>query len=263
MAPAKLNLRLPVGPRRDDGYHPLSNLMVALDALRTPSGPAAPESAAVPGHRGAANLVWTALDALEAEAAGRSPCGSDRQGDPIARPAWAAGRATPPRSWSAADRLLRLGLGPARLGPWRRGWGPTSRSSCAAAPSGPRAAARPHPGPRAPEFAALLVMPAAGLSTAAVYGPLRRGCRRRSAPPARRAAPGDPRPRGLVAQRPLAGRPGARRAGARAAPAPSRRRRTGAVLLCGSGSCIAGLFPDRASADAVARGWPGVDSGPW
>ena len=32
-APAKLNLRLLVGPVRPDGYHPVTSLMVELDGL--------------------------------------------------------------------------------------------------------------------------------------------------------------------------------------------------------------------------------------
>ena len=32
-APPKLNLRLLVGPRGADGYHPLSTLLVALDGI--------------------------------------------------------------------------------------------------------------------------------------------------------------------------------------------------------------------------------------
>ncbi len=69
-APAKLNLVLRVGPPRADGFHPVASLLVALDGLadtvaltrarrRDLECPGAPA--------GADNLAWRAADALEAE----------------------------------------------------------------------------------------------------------------------------------------------------------------------------------------------------
>ncbi|MBE3589745.1 MAG: 4-(cytidine 5'-diphospho)-2-C-methyl-D-erythritol kinase [Firmicutes bacterium] len=66
-APAKLNLALAVGPRRDDGYHPLATLFQTISLcdrlLVEPAGAlglrvTGPEAAGVPP--GEANLVWRA-----------------------------------------------------------------------------------------------------------------------------------------------------------------------------------------------------------
>ncbi|MCC6832620.1 MAG: 4-(cytidine 5'-diphospho)-2-C-methyl-D-erythritol kinase [Thermoleophilia bacterium] len=69
-APAKLNLCLRVGPVREDGYHPLASLMVALDGLADTVTVRRADRRAVacPGIDGPANLAWRALDALDAEA---------------------------------------------------------------------------------------------------------------------------------------------------------------------------------------------------
>ena len=77
-APAKLNLRLFVGPRRADGYHPLRTLMVALDGLAdtVTVAPAETRRVTCPGIEGPPNLSWRALDALESVA--RTLEGPDR-----------------------------------------------------------------------------------------------------------------------------------------------------------------------------------------
>ncbi len=68
-APAKLNLRLEVGPVRDDGYHPLRTLMVALHGLHDDVTVARAEvrSVTCPGVAPEENLAWRAVDALEEE----------------------------------------------------------------------------------------------------------------------------------------------------------------------------------------------------
>ena len=68
-APPKVNLRLLVGPRRDDGYHPLRTLMVALDGPvdRVTVSRADARRVTCPGIAGPANLAWAALDALQEE----------------------------------------------------------------------------------------------------------------------------------------------------------------------------------------------------
>ena len=76
IAPAKLNLYLAVGPRRADGYHTLSTVLVALDFGDTVTvEPAAalaltcaPEVCAAPSD----NLAWRAAVAM-GDAFGRSP----------------------------------------------------------------------------------------------------------------------------------------------------------------------------------------------
>ena len=66
-APAKVNLRLLVGPPRGDGFHPVRTLMVALDGLAdtVTVSLAAERSVICPGIDGPDNLAWRALDALE------------------------------------------------------------------------------------------------------------------------------------------------------------------------------------------------------
>ena len=104
---------------------------------------------------------------------------------------------------------------------------------------------------RAPRFAALLTMPAAGLSTGAVYA------RFDEDPPPVPA--GDDEPPAAMpelggwlrndlwpAARALAPGLAEREAALRDAGAP-------AVLLCGSGACLAGIFPDRAAAERAAE----------
>ncbi|MEW6583219.1 MAG: 4-(cytidine 5'-diphospho)-2-C-methyl-D-erythritol kinase, partial [Actinomycetota bacterium] len=69
-APAKLNLRLLVGPLQPDGYHPVRTLLVALDGLcdTVTVARAAERTVRCPGIDGEANLAWRALDALEQRA---------------------------------------------------------------------------------------------------------------------------------------------------------------------------------------------------
>ena len=117
MAPAKINLRLLVGPRGDDGYHPLRSLMVALDApcdrVRVET---APERAVVcPGIEGPANLAWTALDALEREVGRPLPLRVEIAKAIPAQAGLGGGSSDAAAVLVGADRLLRLGLGVARL----------------------------------------------------------------------------------------------------------------------------------------------------
>ncbi len=66
-APAKLNLRLLVGPAGADGYHPIRSLLVTLDGLSDTITLTRADERAVrcPGLDGPDNLAWHALDALE------------------------------------------------------------------------------------------------------------------------------------------------------------------------------------------------------
>lgn len=108
------------------------------------------------------------------------------------------------------------------------------------------------PGPR---FAAVLAMPGLGLSTPAVYAAFDR----LPAPP---QLVRSPPPEGLPALAawvrndlwpPALALAPALGATARALSAAGAR----ASLLCGSGSCVAGLFPDRPAAVAAAAHLPG------
>ena len=257
-APPKLNLRLLVGPRRPDGYHPLETLMVALDGVadEVTVAPAERRSVSCPGLDGPANLAWRALDALEEEVRRPLPLAVTIVKRIPAQAGLGGGSSDAAATLVAADRLLGLGLGPAALeavaarvgsdvpffvrggAQWARGRGE-----------------RLEPG-GAPAFAALLAKPAAGLSTAAVYAAFDR-----LPPPP--PAPRTPPPDGIDAlagwvrndlwPAALAMAPGLG-ATARALRAAGAR----GVLLCGSGTCLAGLFAGPEPARRAMRRLPGA-----
>jgi 4-diphosphocytidyl-2-C-methyl-D-erythritol kinase len=252
-APAKINLRLLVGPRRDDGYHPLRSLMVALDAPRDRVRVETARERAVvcPGVEGPANLAWSALDELEREVGRPLPLRVEIDKAIPAQAGLGGGSSDAAAVLVAADALLGLRLGPtglervaARVGSdvpffvrggaqWAEGRGERLTPA------------------RAPRFAALLTMPDAGLSTGAVYA---RFDQDPPPPPDDGVDPPAAMPElaGWLrndlwpAARALAPGLAEREAALRAAGAP-------AVLLCGSGACMAGIFPDRAAAEAAAE----------
>jgi 4-diphosphocytidyl-2-C-methyl-D-erythritol kinase len=258
-APAKLNLRLLVGPRRDDGYHPLRTLMVALDGLADiVTVRAAPERRVrCAGVEGPANLAWRALDALEAHAGRPLPTEVAIDKRIPAQAGLGGGSSDAAATLLGADRAHGLGLGAARLervaaevgsdvpffvrggAQWAGGRGDRLRPASA------------------PRFAAVLVKPDAGLSTGAVYAAFDR----LAPPPPDDGAEPPPDASGLagwvrndlwpaaIALAPGLGAPARALAAAGARP----------VLLCGSGSCLAGLFASRAGAEAAAARlrWPG------
>jgi 4-diphosphocytidyl-2-C-methyl-D-erythritol kinase len=256
-APAKLNLRLAVGPRGEDGYHPLTSLMIALDGLADGLEVARARERRVrcPGIEGPANLVWTALDALEAEAARALPVDVRIDKRIPSRAGLGGGSSDAAAALVAVDRLYGLGLGADRLEAVAAGVGsdvPFFVRGGAQWAEGRGERLRPA---SAPEFAALLVKGEAGLSTGEVYGAFDR----LPAPAAHPAGEPPPRLPALAAwarndlwPAALALAPGLG-AAARALAAAG----AGAVLLCGSGSCLAGLYPDRTGAEAAARTWPG------
>jgi 4-diphosphocytidyl-2-C-methyl-D-erythritol kinase len=250
-APPKLNLRLLVGPRGADGYHPLSTLLVALDGLADEVDVRVSDrrTVACPGLEGADNLAWRALEVLEAEVGRPLPVAVRITKRIPAQAGLGGGSSDAAATLIAVDRLHGLGLGPdaleaiaARVGSdvpffvragaqWAGGRGERLR------PTAP------------PAFAAVLAKPQAGLSTAAVYAAFDR----LPPPPAARDTPP---PAGIDAlagwarndlwPAALALAPGLG-ATARALAAAGAR----GVLLCGSGSCLAGLFPDRPAAQAA------------
>ena len=258
-APAKLNLRLLVGPRGADGYHPLESLMVALEGLSdtVEVRPAPGRAVICPGIEGPANLAWRALDELEAEVDRPLPLEVRIEKRIPAQAGLGGGSSDAAAVLRAADRLHGLGLEPERLeavaarvgsdvpffvrggAQWARGRGELLEPASA------------------PRFAALLAMPGYGLPTPAVYAAFDR----LPAPP-----PGDGRPapdalpalagwvRNDLWAPALALRPalGAVARGLRAAGAE-------AVLLCGSGSALAGLF---ANGEAAERARPALAGTP-
>ena len=255
-APAKINLRLLVGPRRADGYHPVTSLMVALDGLADTVRVRRSDvrTVACPGLDGPANLAWSALDALEAEVGRPLPVAVEIDKRIPPQAGLGGGSSDAAAVLRATDRLHGLGLGPARLEAVAARVGSDVpffvRGGCQWA-QGRGERLRPA---RAPAFAALLLMPGIGLSTARVYAAFDRG----PVPPvSEQSDPPDGLP-GLarwvrndlwapaLALAPSLG------ALARALSAAGAR----ATLLCGSGSCVAGLFPDRAAAEAARARLP-------
>lgn len=253
-APAKINLRLLVGPVRADGYHPLRSLMVALDGLSDTVhvSRADVRSVVCPGIEGEANLAWRALDALETEVGRPLPVAVEIDKAIPAQAGLGGGSSDAAAVLRATDALHGLALGPERLEVVAARVGSDVpffvRGGCQWA-EGRGELLSPAP---VPSFAAVLVRPPGpGLSTARVYAAFDRGP---APPPA-----GDPDP--------PAGMPALARwvrndlwlpalalapslgAAARALTAAGAR----AALLCGSGSCVAGLFDDRAAAEDAAR----------
>lgn len=228
--------------------------MVALDGLAdTVRVRRAPErSVSCPGIEGPGNLAWAALDALESEVGRPLPVSVEIEKAIPAEAGLGGGSSDAAAVLRAADRIHGLGLGPGRLEAvaarvgsdvpffvrggcqWARGRGEVLTPAAA------------------PRFAALLLRPPIGLSTPRVYAAFDRmaapaPCDEAEAPAAMPALAGwvrnDLWPPALALAPSLG-------AGARALTAAG----AGAVLLCGSGSCLAGLFAGRAEAEsAMAR----------
>jgi 4-diphosphocytidyl-2-C-methyl-D-erythritol kinase len=223
--------------------------MVVLDGLedRVYAAPAARRSVACPGVPERDNLAWRALDALEAEAGRPLPLAVTIDKRIPARAGLGGGSSDAAAVLRAADALYELGLGAARLeavaarvgadvpffvrggAQWAEGRGERLRPA------------------RAPAAVLLLARHGDGLPTAAVYRAFDRMVppppddgSEPPADPARLAAwvRNDLWPPALALD-PSLGRV------ARALVAAGARR----ALLCGSGSCLAGLFDDRAAAE--------------
>jgi 4-diphosphocytidyl-2-C-methyl-D-erythritol kinase len=252
-APAKLNLLLRVGPAAGDGYHPISSLMVTLDAPadRVTVRPAAVREVRCPGLDGPANLAWAALDALERVTGRPLRVAVEIAKEIPQRAGLGGGSSDAAATLVAVDRLLGLGLGAGALeaaaaevgsdvpffvrggAQWAEGRGERLR---------PADAVVVH---------ALIAMPDGGLSTAEVYRAFDRLGRRPAGGgdpegPVWRWAANDLWPAAL-ALRPDLG------ALARALRAAGARR----ALLCGSGAAVAGLFADRAGAERAAAALAG------
>lgn len=252
-APPKVNLRLLVGAVRDDGYHPLTTLMVALKgpADRVTVARADARAVSCPGLDGPANLAWAALDALEAEAGEPlPPLSVDIVKVLPAQAGIGGGSSDAAATLVAADRLLGLGLGTDRL----------ERAAAAVGSDVPffiRGGAQWATGrgevlapATAPAFECVIVAPGTGLSTAAVYAAfdglpdpppdddapvpasatgLAEWCRNDLWPAARALEPALDRLRAAMEA-------------AGASPA----------LLCGSGSAMCGITANAAAADDLA-----------
>lgn len=230
--------------------------MVALDGLADTVRVerASERSVSCPGIEGPGNLAWAALDALEAEVGRPLPLSVAIEKAIPSEAGLGGGSSDAAAVLRAADRLHGLGLGAdlleavaARVGSdvpffirggcqWARGRGEVLTPAAA------------------PRFAAVLLLPSPGLSTPRVYAAFDR---LPAPPPAGRdeAPPDMPALAGWVrndlwppalALAPSLG------AGARALAAAGAR----AALLCGSGSCVAGLFAGRGEAEEAAARLP-------
>jgi 4-diphosphocytidyl-2-C-methyl-D-erythritol kinase len=196
------------------------------------------------------NLAWRALDAL-AEEAGHDlpPLAVDIDKRIPARAGLGGGSSDAAATLRAADRLLGLGLGRARLERAAAAVGSDVPFLVAGGCQWARGRGEILAPAAAPRFHAVVLVPAAGLETARVY---RAFDRLRAPARDERPVPADARglagwvrndlwpaalgcaPAIASAARALAGR------GARA------------TLLCGSGAGVAGLFDDAAVAAAAA-----------
>jgi 4-diphosphocytidyl-2-C-methyl-D-erythritol kinase len=260
---------------------------VALDGLADTVAVAAAAARRVscPGIDGPANLAWRALDELEAEAGRPLPTEVVIDKRIPAQAGLGGGSSDAAAVLVAADRLHGLALGPERLeavaarvgsdvpffvrggAQWAEGRGERLRPAAV------------------PPFAALLAKPPAGLSTAAVYAAFDR----LPSPPGGGWAAGvvagasnDPDPAGVIAgasndlyREEVVARSRNDLWGAALALAPGLGATARAlaaagadgVLLCGSGSCMAGLFRERGGAEAAAArmgagGFRAVVTGP-
>ncbi len=228
---------------------------MALDGLSdtVTVAPSAARRVSCPGVAERENLAWRALDALEAEAGRPLPCAVTIEKRIPAQAGLGGGSSDAAAVLVAADRLHGLDFGADRLervaarvgsdvpffvrggARWAEGRGE-----------------RLSPAQVAP-FAALLLKPKVGLSTAAVYRAFDRLPPRPPdvVLPSRNFASFD----GLVAcsRNDLWGAALALAPGLGTCARALRAAGAPAVLLCGSGSCVAGLFPGVEAARDAAR----------
>ena len=190
--------------------------------------------------RGAADLAWTALDALERRWAGRSRGSRSSRRSRAGRPGRRSSDAA--AVLVGADRLLRLGLGPARLERWRRAgvrrpFFVRGGAEWAEGRGEALTPARARPVRRAPHHARRRALHRGGVRPAS-RGPAA-AARRRG-----RAAPGDAALAGWSRQRPLAGRARLAPALSRSARRPSRPPAHRWCCCAGAARLHGGIFPD-------------------
>ncbi len=250
-APAKLNLRLLVGPLGADGYHPIRSLMVALAGLEDAVTITRSDERVVrcPGIDGPANLAWRALDALAHEIGRPITCRVDIEKRIPAQAGLGGGSSDAAATLCGANRLFALGLDGAALEAVAARVGsdvPFFIRGGAQWAAGRGERLTPT---RSPRFAALLAVPQFGLATADVY-------RAFDGAPAPVADDGLEPPGGM----PLLARwvrndlwPAARGLHPALGAIADEVAAAGAevALLCGSGAAVAGLY---GSAESARRG---------
>lgn len=258
VAPAKLNLRLLVGPGGRDGYHPVRSLMVTLDGLGDviTIGPAEERQVACPGLDGSTNLAWAAIDLLERHVGRALVCRVEIDKRIPTEAGLGGGSSDAAAVMNGLNHLFALGLDPATLEALAADLGsdvPFFIRGGAQWATGRGEHLTSAPVPR---FAALIAQPATGLSTARVYAAF-------DALPAPMPDDGAPPPQAMpgladwvrndlwaaacgLCPELVETAAALRTAGART------------TLLCGSGSAVAGLFDDTAAAHAASERCPGM-----
>jgi len=252
-APAKLNLVLRVGAAAPDGYHPLASLMVALAGLEDEVRLAASDERTLVcpgGPSGAANLAWQAIDVLEGACGHALPARIEIVKRVPMQAGLGGGSSDAAAVLVGLDALYRLGLSMAELERLAARLGSdvpffVRGGTQWATGRGERLTPQPLP----TDLWAVICGPVAPLSTAAVY---------RAFDELGGARPLDPTPPtgswadgGWVANDLW---PAARVLAPHLAAAADDLARLGphAVLLCGSGGALAGLWTSRRAADAAA-----------
>ncbi len=248
-APAKINLHLAVGMRREDGYHPLRSLMVALDGLADTVTLARSDRRRVdcPGVPERENLAWRALDLLEARVDRELPCAVRIEKRIPAQAGLGGGSSDAAATLLLADEVFDLGLSPRTLEAVAADVGsdvPFFVRGGTQWASGRGEILEPA---TAPDFVALIVFPGFGLSTADVY----RAFDALHAPPGG-AAVDTSTLRGILRNDLW---PAARECRPALADLDAALRAVGArdTLLCGSGTAMAGFFADEEGARAAAE----------
>jgi 4-diphosphocytidyl-2-C-methyl-D-erythritol kinase len=263
-APAKLNLVLRVGPRASDGYHPLASLMMALAGLgdevsiakahrRTLSCPGAPE--------GPANLAWRAVDALEAACRRPLPARIAIVKRIPIQAGLGGGSSDAAAVLIGMDALYGLGLGTTALERLAADLGSDvpffiRGGTQWATGRGERLVPQPLPD----DLFAVICGPVASLATAQVYRAFDRLETGRAIDP---TPPESPWATGGWVANDLW--PAARvlAPGLDAAAADLARLGAHAVLLCGSGGAIAGLWTSQDGAESAAACLPSAIAVTW
>ncbi len=264
-APAKLNLRLLVGPAGADGYHPIRSLLVALDGLSDTITITRADERVVrcPGLDGPANLAWQALDALERAVGRPVSCAVDIAKRIPAQAGLGGGSSDAAITLCGANRLLGLGLDEGALEAVAAQVGsdvPFFIRGGAQWATGRGERLTPA---RTPAFVALIAAPPFGLSTADVYRAFDDG-------PPPFPDDGVEAPEGMPELADWV-RNDLWLAAASLQPALHRltaellNARAHAALLCGSGAALAGLYtsPESARRGVAALGAAAPDVRCW
>jgi 4-diphosphocytidyl-2-C-methyl-D-erythritol kinase len=251
-APAKLNLVLRVGPRRADGFHPITSLMVALDGLDDTVTVRRSDVRTVtcPGIDGPANLAWKALDALEREVGDLPGLAVEIDKRIPAQAGLGGGSSDAAAVLGAADTILALGLGADRLEQIAAQVGSDVPFFMRGGAQWARGRGEELSPVQIPPLFAVITPPIAPLSTAAVYAEFDAG----DPPPTGEPWPEAPDAHDLLDAVSNDLWPAARRLAPELQRAACVLKANGArtVLLCGSGGSLAALWAHEGAAREAA-----------